>query len=75
MPLFEYSCSQCDSEFELLVAVREKSGCPECGSKQLNKLMSVSSGRMAVDSALLISQGCPPLEAGPCRPQCCRVPQ
>jgi len=75
MPLFEYSCSHCDTEFELLVAVREQPECPQCGSKQLNKLMSVSSGRMAGGSALPISQGCPPPEAGPCSPQCCRLPQ
>ena len=75
MPLFEYSCAGCDSEFELLVAAREIPECPQCGSKKLDKLMSVAAGRVAGGSALPISQGCPPPEAGPCSPHCCRLPQ
>ena len=75
MPLFEYSCTGCDSEFELLVASRETPECPQCGSKKLDKLMSVAAGRMSSGSSLPINQGCPPPEAGPCSPHCCRLPQ
>ena len=75
MPIFEYSCTQCDSEFELLVAVRETPECPQCGSQTLEKLMSVASGRVANASPLPINAGCPPPEAGPCSPGCCRLPQ
>lgn len=73
MPIFEYQCQSCDAQFELLVAVREKPACPTCDSKQLDKLMSAAAGR--VSSGLPIAQPCPPPEAGPCSPSCCRLPQ
>ena len=75
MPIFEYSCPDCDTECELLVAAKEVPACPQCGSGKMEKLMSVSSGRVASGAALPIAQGCPPPEAGPCSPHCCRLPQ
>ena len=41
MPLYEYSCQECSSEFELLVRGREQPRCPECESVKLEKLLSV----------------------------------
>ena len=75
MPLFEYSCQDCSSEFELLVGHRETPVCPKCQSKKLEKLMSAAAGRVSSGSALPIAGGCPPPEAGPCSPNCCRLPQ
>jgi putative FmdB family regulatory protein len=40
MPLYEYSCRDCDSQFELLVRGSEQPHCPECESDQLEKLLS-----------------------------------
>ena len=74
MPIFEYQCQSCESEFELLVSVREKPECPKCDSKDLEKLMSASVGRVAAGSSLPMAQDCPPPEAGPCSPGCCRLP-
>ncbi|HIE95575.1 MAG TPA: zinc ribbon domain-containing protein [Planctomycetes bacterium] len=74
MPLFEFVCEDCQSEFELLVAHREKAHCPKCDSNRLEKLMSTSAGRVASGGALPISNGCPPAEMGPCSPSCCRLP-
>ena len=55
MPLFEFQCSSCDSEFELLVAAKEKPDCPECNSKRLEKLMSASAGRVSAGASLPIA--------------------
>ena len=74
MPIFEYHCEDCSRQFELLVRSDEHPVCPACQSVKLEKLMSVSAGRVTSGSALPISQGCPPMEAGPCSPHCCRLP-
>ena len=41
MPIYEYSCRQCDHEFETLVMRQgEKIECPQCGSAKCKRLMS-----------------------------------
>ncbi|WP_077024240.1 FmdB family zinc ribbon protein [Fuerstiella marisgermanici] len=74
MPLFEYVCDDCYCEFEMLVGPSEKPRCPKCESTKLEKLMSAASGRVASGSALPMASACPPPEAGPCSPHCCRLP-
>lgn len=71
MPLFEFYCEECQHQAEQLVGRSEKPVCPKCGSKKLEKLMSASAGR--VSSGLSIASNCPPPEAGPCSPHCCRL--
>ena len=73
MPIFEYRCPACHAEFEMLVRGNDHSACPDCGSKKLEKLFSASSAH--VGGALPISDACPPSDAPPCRPNCCRLPQ
>jgi len=75
MPIFEYTCTECAAEFELLVGIREKPSCPNCGAGKLEKLMSVAAGHVISGHPLPLQQGCPPPEAGPCSPHCCRLPQ
>lgn len=45
MPIFEYTCKQCETEFERVVFSGEEKGvsCPECKSKDVIKNMSASS--------------------------------
>ena len=44
MPIFEYRCSECGDEFELLVLNSSPVPvCASCGSGDLEKLMSMSS--------------------------------
>jgi putative FmdB family regulatory protein len=44
MPIFEYQCSVCASEFEHLVLNSSHvPECPSCGSQDLEKMMSISS--------------------------------
>ena len=71
MPIFEYRCSGCAVEFELLVRAATVPACPECDSQDLNKLLSAPSVRSG--HALPMASDCPPPEAGPCRPGCCRL--
>lgn len=42
MPIYEYACSGCGSNFELMQKVSDPppSTCPECGGKRVEKLMS-----------------------------------
>jgi len=72
MPLFEYQCTACNQQSEILVRNQEPPECPACGSGKLEKLLSAANGRV-VSSSLPISSACPPSEALPCRPGCCRM--
>jgi putative FmdB family regulatory protein len=41
MPLYEYRCDACESRFERLVrAFREDVACPDCGSAEVERLLS-----------------------------------
>ncbi|OIP40297.1 FmdB family transcriptional regulator [Candidatus Desantisbacteria bacterium CG2_30_40_21] len=42
MPIFEYQCQKCTKKFETLVMSKnEVVQCPECGSGELKKLLSL----------------------------------
>lgn len=41
MPIFEYTCRECGHRFEALVFGGRTPDCPECGSRRLEKLLSV----------------------------------
>ncbi len=45
MPIYEYKCKECEHCFEKLVFAGDKESieCPECGTRQVDKLMSCSS--------------------------------
>jgi putative FmdB family regulatory protein len=45
MPIFEFKCDRCGKEFERVVFGSETDGvdCPECGSSDTKKQMSVFS--------------------------------
>jgi len=43
MPLFEYTCSECGVDFELLIRHDTDEACPECGSAKVNKKLSLPS--------------------------------
>lgn len=74
MPLFEYRCRPCNHEFEALVRNGATPQCPECGKVESEKLMSAASGRISGGSSLPITApACPPSDAPPCSPTCCRL--
>jgi len=41
MPIFEYSCKECNHEFEALIFGDHKADCPKCHSKKLAPQLSV----------------------------------
>jgi putative FmdB family regulatory protein len=42
MPLYDFRCSKCESNFELLVLGSTVPACPECGSTKVDKLVSLT---------------------------------
>jgi putative FmdB family regulatory protein len=41
MPIYEYVCMQCESHFEELVRMGEEADCPDCGSADVRRQVSV----------------------------------
>lgn len=73
MPIFEYQCPQCDHRFEALIRGEEPADCPECGSMKSERLFSAPAAHVR-GGRLPIASSCPPAEAPPCGPGCCRLP-
>lgn len=49
MPIYEYKCPKCEHRFEQLVksmSAEETVVCPECGSKHVEKQLSVFAARL-----------------------------
>lgn len=55
MPLYEYRCQKCQAEFELLVRNDDDCECPECHSRQLEKLLSVPASPSITSGSLPVS--------------------
>jgi putative FmdB family regulatory protein len=64
MPIYEYTCNDCGSDFELLVRGEEKPVCPTCGKRHLTKSLSVPAAHSASSAKDL-----------PCQPTGCGMPQ
>ena len=41
MPIYEYSCQECDDDFEELVRGEEVPVCPSCGTENIERQMSL----------------------------------
>lgn len=61
MPMYEYRCRSCDTEFETLVQGSARPVCPHCGGRKLEKKLSV----FAVSSTGGKESAAEP--SGPCR--------
>ena len=46
MPTYQYQCSACDHEFEILQSMKDAKlkKCPKCGKLKLNRLIGTGSG-------------------------------
>lgn len=40
MPLYDFHCSHCAADFELLMRASDQPACPKCGSQTVNRLIS-----------------------------------
>ena len=68
MPLYEYRCTSCSSDFELLVRPGDAPACPSCGGSQLEKQFSVPaahSGSSKLSLASMPAGGCGKPGCGP----------
>ena len=69
MPIYAYACADCAHEFETLVRSGESPACPECGSRRLDRQISLiakpASG--SPSSARDAAPACAAMEGGqPC---------
>jgi putative FmdB family regulatory protein len=64
MPLYEYTCHKCSSDFELLIRGDEAAECPGCGSRDLEKLLSVPAAHTAGSSNLPVCGAAGPASCG-----------
>ena len=48
MPIYEYKCSKCEHQFEIIQRFSDSplESCPECGQKSIKKLVSAPSFRL-----------------------------
>lgn len=73
MPIFEFRCTDCGESFEQLIRSQEAAACPKCGHKHVEKLMSAPSMSIRSNGGLPLASSCPPSNAPPCGPGCCRL--
>lgn len=68
MPIYEYACKACRTEFELLVRGDERKECPQCKHSSLERLFSVVAAHSAAGRDVPM---CETPSAGGCGlPQC-----
>ena len=51
MPLYEYACQTCETQFEVLVRASETPECPACHGTALERRLSVFAAHTASGSA------------------------
>ena len=66
MPLYQYTCNDCDHDFETLVNRGEKVECPKCHGNDLEKQTSMPGMPQVKES------GCGDLSLPPCGAAGCR---
>ncbi len=59
MPIFEYGCTSCGKDFELLVRSDTRIACPACGGEKLAKKLSLFASHVARPAKLA-----PPCHSG-----------
>jgi putative FmdB family regulatory protein len=60
MPLYEFRCQKCGTEFEHIVFTNDKGpvACPKCGETRTERLLSVFSSTSGADSAVGAGSSC-----------------
>ncbi|WP_084554398.1 FmdB family zinc ribbon protein [Desulfopila aestuarii] len=63
MPLYEFECLECNSQFEKIVPIADAARdvtCPKCSSSKIKKVISAGSHRLSSGSSLSTAgAGCP----------------
>lgn len=74
MPIFEYTCRDCNHPFEVLVLGKEKATCPKCRGKNLAAQLSVFAVQAKGSSATPIATGACGSCGDPRGPGSCSMP-
>ncbi len=78
MPIYEYKCAKCGAEFEKLVLnVSTKVECGNCGSKRVERQLSVFAAKVESGSSCPAESSCPAAGSHCCSAGggCCGIPQ
>lgn len=70
MPIYNYRCSACDTEFERLVRSGTKVTCPGCKGRDLERLMSLTARPAGSAPTADYSRLGPPAGGGCCGGAC-----
>jgi putative FmdB family regulatory protein len=74
MPIFEYTCKDCNHPFEVLVLGKEKAVCPKCHGKNLAPELSVFAVQAKASSNPSVSSGACGSCGDPRGPGSCSLP-
>lgn len=74
MPIFEYTCKDCNHPFEALVFGKDKASCPNCQSKNLASELSVFAVQAKGPSAAPMGSGACGSCGDPRGPGACSMP-
>lgn len=66
MPVYEYSCLECDQDFELFLRGEDQPACPHCASTRLERRMSLPARPASGGTAPDVSRLGPPAGGGGC---------
>ena len=68
MPIYEYKCMECNSEFEcLVIGSKDEVTCPDCQGDKVERMMSACSFKSSGNySSSASSSGCSGCTGGSC---------
>ena len=72
MPIYDYRCTECGTEFEKLIRNSARVGCPSCAATTVERVMSVTArpARAGGSSGPDLSRLGPPAGGGCCGGGC-----
>ena len=70
MPIYDYRCTACGTEFERLVRSETRVSCPECNGRRLERLMSLTARPAGAGEPADFSRLGPPPGGGCCGGAC-----
>jgi len=70
MPIFNYRCSSCGTEFEQLVRSDTTVACPDCSGRKLERLMSLTARPASAGKAADFGRPASPPGGGCCGGGC-----
>ena len=66
MPIFEFHCTDCDKDFEVLIVGEQEISCPACKGTQIKRLLSAFSHKSEGDFSSSKGTSCASCSATSC---------